>query len=96
MATYLPTVNLSPLWTFVAFSGTASALQAALNAAFPGLNVQCFADAQVAGNALVVVNDTQVLSVAPTWFIGLNQGQWSKYAPAALAGGVNSTFTAYP
>jgi hypothetical protein len=96
VATYLPTADLSPLFTFVQFSGTVSAFQSALAAAFPLLTIQCFADGQVSGNALIVANDQTVVSVAPNWYAGYNGGQWAQYPAAKLAGGANSLFTAYP
>jgi hypothetical protein len=98
VATYLPTVNLAPLFNFVQFTtgGGASALQTALNAMSGVTNVQCFADAQTSGNALVVHNETTVFSVPPNNYVGFNQGQWTQYPAAKLAGGANSTFTAYP
>lgn len=96
MATYVPTKNLSSLSTFVQFSGTVSAFQSALAAAFPTLTIQCFADAQVSGNALVVANDQTVVSVAPNNFAGYNGGAWAQYPAAKMAGGASSLFTAYP
>lgn len=96
MATYIPTANLSPLSTFVQFSGTVSAFQTALAAAFPTLTIQCFADGQVSGNALVVANDSMVISVAPNYYAGYNGGCWAQYPAAKMAGGGSSLFTAYP
>lgn len=95
MATYLPTSSLSPLWNFVTFSSTVGALETALQAAFPTQNVQCYADDQTAGNALVVANQQVVFSVAPGRSVGFN-GSWAHYSPAQMAGGVSSLFTAYP
>lgn len=96
MATYLPTASLSPLFTFVQFSGTVSAFQTALIAAFPTLTIQCFADGQVSGNALVVTNDQMVISVAPNNYAGYNGGVWAQYPAAKMAGGGSSLFTTYP
>lgn len=96
MATYLPTSSLSPLFTFVTYSSTVGALETALQAAFPTLNVQVYADDTNAGNALVVPNASAAISVPAGWSVGYNQGFWSKYPPASMAGGVNSTYTAYP
>lgn len=96
--TYVPTANLTPLYTFTQFTtgGGPSALQTALNSAYSGMNIQCFADAQVSGNALVVVNDQQVFSVPPNNYVGYNLGTWSQYPAAKMAGGASSTFTSYP
>jgi hypothetical protein len=96
MATYLPTSSLSPLWTFVQYSSTVSALETALQAAFPSQNVQVYADDQAAGNALVVANQTTSFSVASGRYVGFNQGSWATYSTAQMAGGANSVFTAYP
>lgn len=93
--TYLPTASLTPQYTFFQFS-TVSALQTALNTAYPGMNIQCFADAQVSGNALVVVNDSTVFSVPLNNYVGYNLGTWAQYPAAKMAGGASSTFTAYP
>jgi len=100
MATYLPTASLSPVYTFVQFTsgGGVSGLQTALNG-LPGVTsgtVQVFADAQVATNALVVFNDQQVFSVPLNNWVGFNQGTWAQYTAAKMAGGANSTFTAFP
>lgn len=94
--TYVPTANLSPLSTFVQFSGTTGAFQTALAAAFPSLTIQVFADGQTSGNALVVANDQQVISVAPNNFAGFNNGGWQVFPPAKMAGGPSSLFTMYP
>jgi hypothetical protein len=96
--TYVPTANLTPLYTFTQFTtgGGPSALQTALNTAYPGMNIQCFADAQVATNCLVVVADSQVFSVPPNNYVGFNQGTWAQYPAAKMAGGANSTFTQFP
>lgn len=92
MATYLPTVNLTPLYTFVQFSSTTSALQAALISAFPDVaSIQVFADAANSGNALVVANDAQVLTVPVNSYVGYNLGSWAQYTAAKLA----TLFTAY-
>lgn len=93
MATFLPTVNLSPLYTFVQYSSTASALQTALIAAFPDVvSIQCFADAANSGNALVVANDVQVFTVPANSYVGHNLGSWAQYTAAKFA----TLFTAYP
>lgn len=98
MATYLPTASLSPLYTFIQFSGTVSAFQTALNAAFPGLGIQCFADTTSGQTswAVVVVSDAVVLPVPPNNWLGYNLGGWSQYTPAQMAGGGASKFTVYP
>jgi hypothetical protein len=91
---------LSPLYSFVQFSGTVSALQTALNA-MPTVTsgtVQCFADTTTGQTtwAVVVVNDSQVFSVPPNNYVGFNQGTWTQYPAAKMAGGANSIFTTYP
>lgn len=94
--TYVPTANLTPLYSFSQFTTAAgvAALQTALNAQ-PGVvanSVQVFADAQVAGNALVVVNDSVVFSVPPNSWVGFNQSQWTQYTNTKFT----QTYTTYP
>jgi hypothetical protein len=98
VATYLPTTSLSPLYTFVQFSGTVSAFQTALNSAFPGLGIQCFADTTSGQTswAVVVIGDVTVFAVPPNNWVGYNLGSWSQYVPAKMAGGASSLFTVYP
>jgi hypothetical protein len=98
--TYVPTANLTPLYSFSQYTsgGGTAGLQTALNAQ-PGITtgqVQVFADAQVATNALVVFNDQQVFSVPLNNYVGYNLGAWTQYPAAKLAGGANSLFTTYP
>lgn len=92
--TYVPTANLSPLYSFVQFSSTVSAFQTALNSAFPGLGIQVFADATSGQTswAVVVVGDATVLSVPPNNYIGYNQGSWTQYTSVKLG----QLFTTYP
>jgi hypothetical protein len=102
--TYVPTANLTPLYTFTQFTtaGGVSAFNTALNTAyntlFPGMTIQCFADTTSGhtSNAVVVVNDQQVFSVPPDNYVGFNQGTWAQYPAAQMAGGASSTFTVYP
>jgi len=92
--TYLPTVNLSPLLTFTQYSSTVSALQTALIAAYPALNIQVVADT-LSGettNAVVISNNSTVFTVPTGSYVGYNNGQWAQYTAAKLA----STFTVYP
>jgi hypothetical protein len=98
--TYVPTANLTPLYSFSQYTsgGGTSGLQTALNAQ-PGITsgqVQVFADAQVSGNALVVFNEQQVFSVPQNNYVGYNQGTWTQYPAAKMAGGASSIFTTYP
>lgn len=97
MATYLPTKNVTPVFTFFQYTsgGGVSGLQTALVAAYTTVTIQVFTDASVSGNALVVVNDLIVFSVPVNNWVGYNQGTWAQYLPAKLAGGVNSLYTAY-
>lgn len=92
--TYVPTVNLTPLYSFAQYSSTPSALQTALNAlaTVTSGTVQVFADAQASGNALVVFNETQVFSVPANSWVGFNQGTWTQYTNAKFL----TTFTSYP
>lgn len=99
MATYMLTASLSSLYNFFQFTTAAgvAALETALQSAYPDLNIQCYADAQTAGNALVVVNAQTALSVPPNNYVGHNQGEgWTQYPPSKMAGGAGSVFTAYP
>lgn len=93
MATYLPTKNIT-VYTFVQKTGTSAQLQTALLAAFSGLGIQCFDDASISGNTLVVANG-QAFSVAPNQYVGYNNGAWEVYPAAKMAGGANSVYTAY-
>jgi hypothetical protein len=92
--TYVPTANLSPLYSFAQYSSTPSALQTALNAlsTVTSGTVQVFADAQASGNALVVFNEAQVFSVPANNWVGYNQGTWAQYSNAKFG----TTFTSYP
>lgn len=94
MATYLPTKNVTPVYTFVQKSGTSAQLQTALLAAFSGASIQCFDDASIAGNTLVVANG-QAFSVAANQYVGFNLGEWAVYPAAKMAGGANTTYTPY-
>lgn len=98
--TYVPTANLTPLYTFTQFTtgGGPSALQTALNTAYPGLGIQCFLDTTSGRTtwALVVVADSTVFSVPPNNYVGYNLGTWAQYPAAQMAGGASSTFTVYP
>ena len=94
MATFLQTQDAIDVYTFTQFSGTVGALATALNAAVEP-NIQTFADGVTAGNALVVVDGSQVFSVPPNYYVGLNKGVWEVLAAAKLAGGGNSTYTPY-
>ena len=98
MATYLPTANLSPTYSFFQFTTGAgvAALETALRAAFADQNVQVYADDNTVGNALVIVNGERAMSVPPNNYVGYNLGSWTNYAPAKMAGGGSSLFTAYP
>lgn len=92
--TYLPTANLSPLLTFTQFSSTVGALQSALIAAYPSLNIQAVADT-LSGettNAVVISNNSTVFTVPPGSYVGYNNGQWTQYTAAKLA----QLFTVYP
>jgi Tfp pilus assembly protein PilP len=92
--TYLPTANLSPLLTFTQFSSTVGALQTALIAAYPSLNIQVVADT-LSGettNAVVISNNSTVFTVPPGSYVGYNNGQWTQYTAAKLA----QLFTVYP
>jgi hypothetical protein len=92
--TYLPTANLSPLQTFTQYSSTVSALQTALQTAYPSLNIQVIADT-VSGettNAVVISNNSIVFTVPTGSYVGYNGGAWSQYTAAKFA----TLFTTYP
>jgi phage baseplate assembly protein gpV len=92
--TYLPTANLSPLLTFTQYSSTVSALQTALIAAYPSLNIQVIADT-VSGetsNAVVISNNSIVFTVPQNSYVGYNNGAWAQYTSAKFA----TLFTTYP
>lgn len=91
--TYLPTADLTPVWTFVQKTGTSAALQTALTTQYPDVtSIQCFDDANKSGNSLVVVNSGEwEASVPASGYVGYNQGTWSMYTATAFA----AKFTAY-
>lgn len=95
---YLPTKEVAKVQNFVQFTTGAgvSALNTALQtfAAAAG-TILAQTDAITSGNALVIVNDNTVFSVAPNNWVGFNFGTWSQWTPAQVAGGPNSTFTQY-
>jgi len=95
MATFLQTADAQDVYIFVQHSGTASALQTALNAALGGTSVQCFADAAAAGNALVVDSSATVFSVPANSYVGRNKGKWLVRTAAKMAGGANTDFTPF-
>lgn len=71
------------------------ALNTALTSAFAASagTIQCFADSQVSGNALVVANDVTVMTVAPTNWVGWNFGRWQQFTPSQLATNFIQYFT---
>jgi len=92
--TYLPTANLSPLQTFTQYSSTVGALQTALIAAYPSLNIQVIADT-LSGettNAVVISNNSLVFTVPTGSYVGYNGGQWAQYTAAKFA----TLYTTYP
>lgn len=74
-----------------------SGLSTALTSAFAATagTIQVSADGQVTGNALVVANDTSVTSVAPSNWLGFNNGLWTQYTPAQMNGSPGSLFAQY-
>lgn len=96
--TYVKSEHLRNLYTFIPFSSTVSAFQSALIAAFPGFNIQCVADTTSGqtSNAVVVINDSVVMTVPPGSFVGYNLGLWQQFPAAQMAGGINSLYTQYP
>lgn len=95
MATYLPTVNFTPVYNFFQFSDTTTALATALTTQYPNLHVQVFPDGQNTGNALIVSNDKQVLTVPANNYVGYNLGVWTVHTPEELDGTTDSLYTAY-
>ena len=95
MATFLQTADAQDVYTFVQHSGTAAALQTALNAALGGTSVQTFADASASGNALVVHNSSVAFSVPANSYVGYNKGKWSVKPAAKMTGGANTDFTPF-
>lgn len=99
MATYLPSANLTPLWSFFHYditggvSAAITTLQTALTNAYTDLSVQVFQDTteNQTNNAVIVINDSQVISVAPGNYVGYNQGSWSQYGATDFG----NKFTAY-
>jgi hypothetical protein len=73
----------------------AGVLNTALTSAYAATagTIQCFADAQVTGNSLVVANDVTVLSVTPTNWVGFNAGKWTQYTPSQLTAAFIQYFT---
>lgn len=76
-----------------AVSGLSTALTSAF--AVTAGTIQVSADGQVTGNALVVANDSVVMSVVPANFLGFNNGQWTQYTPTQMNGSPGSVFAQY-
>lgn len=97
MTQYLPASEVSKVVNFIAFSGTVSAFQTALNTAFGATagNIQCMADTTTGqtANALVIVNDNFVMSVAPSNVVSWTGGQWVQLSPTQLAAQYVQYFT---
>ncbi len=74
-----------------------SGLSTALTSAFAATagTIQVSADGKVTGNALWWANDTSVTSVAPSNWLGFNNGQWAQYTPAQMNGSPGSVFAQY-
>lgn len=97
--TYLPTVLVGKVQSFVQFSSTVSALNTAIQSAFASqvgtIVVQADTVAGQTSNALVIVNDNIVFSVVPSNWVGYNFGTWAQWTPAQVNGDASSKFSQY-
>lgn len=86
---YLPVAEVAKVRDFLQFTTAAGVTQfnTDLTAAFGTTagTIQVSADAQVTGNALVVVNDNIVFSVPPDSWVTYYNGQWHQYTATQLA-----------
>lgn len=96
---YLPTPLVGKVQNFVQFSSTVSALNTAIQSAFASvvgtIVVQADTVSGQTSNALVIANDNVVFSVVPGNWVGYNNGQWSQWTNAQMAGGPATVFTPY-
>ena len=98
---YLPTPLVGQVQSFVQYTtgGGVSALNTAMQAAFAAtagtIVVQADTVSGQTSNALVIVNDSVVFSVVPNNWVGYNQGTWTQWTVAQMAGGPNSVYTQY-
>lgn len=96
--TYLPTPLVSKVHSFVQFSSTVSTLSTAVLAAFASAGTIVIQADTVSGqtsNAVIIVNDTVVFSVAPNNWVGYNFGTWSQYTPTQMNGSASSLYSQY-
>jgi hypothetical protein len=98
-AQYLPTPLVGKVQLFVHFSSTVSALNTDIQGAFATtvgtVVVQADTVTGQTSNALVISNDNTVFSVAPGNWVGYNNGQWTQWTNAQMAGGPSTVFTPY-
>jgi hypothetical protein len=96
---YLPTPLVGKVQTFAHFSSTVSALNTDIQAAFAStvgtIVVQADTISGQTSNALIISNDSVVFSVPPGNWVGYNNGQWSQWTNAQMAGGPSTIFTPY-
>lgn len=98
--TYLPITEVAKVVTFIQWGSpgaqtTTTLLATALNTAFGATagTIQVFADGQNSGNALVIANDSTVLTVPVASWISYQQGAWVQVTQAQLTAGYTQYFT---
>lgn len=95
---YIPTRHLASVINLVQFNSTVSALNTAIQSAFGSgglIVVQADTASGQTAWALIIFNDAQVFSVPPNNWVGLNNGTWSQWTPAALNGNAASAYSQY-
>lgn len=94
---YLPAAEVAKVQDFLQFTTSDGVTQfnTDLTGAFGTTagTIQVSADAQVSGNALVVVNDNIVFSVPPNSWVTYHNGRWAQYTAPQLAAGFVQYFT---
>lgn len=86
IGTFLPTDTVGSYATFVKFSGTVTTLATELATAAPGKVLQVVADANVSGQALIIVSESTIIPVQPNQWVGFVDNSWQVYPDAEMAG----------
>lgn len=95
IGTFLPTDTVQSYATFVKFSGTVSTLSSELGTALPGKVLQVVADANVSGQALIIVSESTIIPVQPNQWVGYVNNTWQVYPDAEMAGTFDSQWAPF-
>lgn len=95
VGTFLPTDTVQSYATFVKFSGSVSTLGTELASAVPGMTLQVVADANVSGQALVIVSESVIIPVQPNQWVGYVDNSWQVYPDAQMAGTYNTQWAPF-